>query len=95
MTIGMDTVIVVTPDQVSSDLAGGTVILSMKSARYFGLSGVGTRVWELVAEPTEVRGICNAIVAEYEVDMETCERDVLKFLAILLEKGLVEVRDGA
>ena len=93
--VGLHSIVVASPDQVSSDLAGETVLLSMLSARYYGLEGIGSRVWELVGTPTRVSRICETITAEYDVAPERCEADVLGFLRELAEKELIEVRVGA
>jgi len=80
--------------QVSSDLAGETVLLSLQTAKYFGLPGVGSRVWELLRAPVRVSDICAAITSEYDVTAERCEADTVSFLRQLLEKGLIEVQGG-
>ena len=95
MVISLESVVTASPDQVSSDLAGETVLLSMTSAKYYGFAGVGSRIWELVATPTRVRDVCDIISAEYEVSRAECEADVLGFLHTCVERGLVEVRSGA
>src|SRR5688572_21179966 len=41
-------------EQVSSDLAGETILLSMQTAVYYGLDEVGSRIWELVRAPIRV-----------------------------------------
>ncbi|HYV96631.1 MAG TPA: lasso peptide biosynthesis PqqD family chaperone [Gemmatimonadaceae bacterium] len=88
-------IVVASSDQVSSDLAGETVLLSMQTAHYYGLDGVGSRVWELVKEPVRVSDICAAIASEYDVSADTCQADVIAFLRDLAAKNLVEVRVGA
>lgn len=91
----LDSIVIASPDQVSSDLAGETVLLSMTSAKYYGFAGVGSRIWELVATATSVRAICDTIEQEFEVSRAECETDVLGFLGVCVEHGLVEVRSGA
>ena len=93
--ISRSSVVVATKDQVSSDLAGETVVLSMQSAMYYGLDEVGSRVWELVREPVRVSDVLDTIGQEYDVEPERAAADVLGFLRELAEKGLIEVRDGA
>jgi hypothetical protein len=87
--------VVASKDQVSSDLAGEIVVLSMQSAMYYGMDQVGSRIWELVREPIRVSDLRDAITREYDVEPEHCEADVLGFLRQLALKGLIEVRDGA
>lgn len=93
-TFERDTVVVASQDQVASDLGGETVLLSMKTARYYGLADVGARIWALVQEPVSVAAICDTIASEYDVTPDRCEADVVKFLQELSEQGLVEVRGG-
>ena len=94
-TITRDTIVVASRDQVSSDLAGETVLLGLKTARYYGLADVGARIWALINEPTRVSTICETIRREYDVAPEQCEPDVLRFLGELAEQGLIEVDGGA
>lgn len=91
----LDSTVTASRDQVSSDLAGETVLLSLTSAQYHGFTGVGARIWELIQQPTSVRAVCDRIVAEFDVTRERCEADVLAFLAQCHERGLIEVRSGA
>ena len=92
-SISPTSIVAATKDQVSSDLAGETVVLSMQSAMYYGLDGVGSRVWELVREPVRVSDVVDAISAEYDVEAERCEADVIAFLRQLVARGLIEIRD--
>jgi hypothetical protein len=89
------TVVVASQDQVGSDLAGETVLLSMKTARYYGLADVGARIWSLVQSPVSVSEICRVIEREYDVAPDKCEADVVRFLEDLATHELIEVRSGA
>ena len=42
---------------VMRELGGEAVILDMKSGVYFGLNGVGTRVWNVVANGGSLRDV--------------------------------------
>jgi hypothetical protein len=89
--ISTSSLVAAAKDQVSSDLAGETILLSMQTAMYYGLDEVGSRIWELVRAPIRVSEIRDAIAREYDVDAERCESDVLGFLRELAAKGLIEV----
>ena len=95
MGISLNSVVAATKEQVSSDLAGETVVLSMQSAMYYGMDAVGSRIWELVRDPIQVASIVDAIVDEYDVDRDQAEADVRVFLTDLAAKGLIEVKDAA
>ncbi|MCG9889785.1 MAG: PqqD family peptide modification chaperone [Thermosynechococcaceae cyanobacterium MS004] len=90
--ISPETVVVASPDQVSSDLAGESVILNLKTGTYYGLNSVGNSVWLLIQDPKSVREICEAITQEYEVDLQTCEQDIQVLLVDLLSAQLIEIK---
>lgn len=92
--ISTSSVVAATKDQVSSDLAGETILLSMQSAMYYGLDEVASRIWELVRDPIQVSEISETIAREYDVERLRCEADVIEFLRELETKGLIEVRNG-
>jgi hypothetical protein len=85
--------VVAAPDQVSSDLAGEAVILNLATGMYYGLDEVGARVWSLLQQPCAVEALRDAILAEYEVEPERCEQDLLALLADLQAAKLVEVAE--
>lgn len=79
------------PDLISTDMDGDTVMMSIERGEYFGIGGVGSRVWEILAEPKTLAAIIETICAEYEVDPTTCQTDMHKFVGELLKGGLVSV----
>jgi hypothetical protein len=93
LQISRTTVIVASERAISSDLAGEAAIIDFKSGSSYGLDEVGATIWKLIAEPRTVSEICDAVVAEYEVDPEVCERDVLALLGKLAASGLIETGD--
>lgn len=68
-------------DLILFDEAGG---------QYFTTSGVGASIWEHLEEPLSFESLCRRMIAEYDVDRETCERDVRAFLDQLVARGVVE-----
>jgi hypothetical protein len=92
-SISKNSIVVASPDQVSSDLSGESVILNLKSGTYFGLNEVGSSIWQFIQEPRTVSDVCESILAEYDVDAQTCETEVQALLVDLLAAQLVEIRD--
>jgi hypothetical protein len=91
--VSLDSVVAASKNQVSSDLGGEAAILDLEAGVYYGLDEVGARIWELIQEPRSAREVRDALLAEYDVEPERCERDVLALLQELADAGLVEVRD--
>ena len=82
-------------DVLSRDLQGEQVILDLNTGVYFGLDPVGTRIWQLIQEHQSLQEVLASLVKEYEVTEAQCAQDLLSLVALLLEKRLVEVCNGA
>jgi hypothetical protein len=87
--LSRETRIVVTADQVSADLEGETVILSMTDGVYYGLDRVGARIWHAVATPTALGDVLRMILDEFEVEEARAWADLQALVADLLANRLV------
>jgi coenzyme PQQ synthesis protein D (PqqD) len=90
MTISKDSVVVAVKSQVSCQLDAETVVLHYDKGLYFGLNEVGTLIWKQVQHPRKVQKNRDAILREYEVSNERCERELLTLLGELSENGSVQ-----
>lgn len=81
----------VAKEQVACDLAGEAVILSLKSAQYFGLNEVGARIWNLIQEPKTVGAVLDAVLEEYDITPDQLECDLLALLEQMVINDLIEV----
>jgi hypothetical protein len=90
---GHSTVVAV-KQQLSCDLDEEAVILHLKAGVYYGLDSVGARIWALIQEPKTVEQIKDAILREYDVEPDRCERDVLALLQELAAEDLIEIKAG-
>jgi hypothetical protein len=95
MPLTHDSWVVASDDQVHTSLGDETVILGLRDGVYYGLDAVGALVWSLVATPRRVADLVRAVTAEFDVDSERCERDVLTLLGELAGHGLIrETTEG-
>lgn len=85
-----NTTLVAVADVLTAEIGDETVALQTSAETYYGIEGIGTRVWELLQEPRTVAELQAAIAREYDVDRRRCRRDLDAFLAELVEKQLVE-----
>ena len=76
---------------MSAGDSGEYVILNLPHGTYFGLDGVGARIWELVQQPRTVGEIRDVLMEEYDVDSELCEREVRSFLTELADRKLIDL----
>ena len=91
----LQSVVVASKNQVSSELASDVVILDLEGGTYHGLNATGARIWALLATPRTVGEIREIILREYDVEPQRCERDLLSLLEDLDSRGLLEVRAAA
>lgn len=87
-----DSIVTVSPRQISSAMGAEQAILQLDSGKYFGLNPVGARVWQLMAEPRKVSEVLDTLLAEYEVPADRCRADLFALLQKLQKAGLIEVR---
>jgi hypothetical protein len=80
-------------DQVSCDLAGEIIILELGAGVYYGLNKTGSRIWELLESPVPASSLQDALLRDFDVEPERCERDLLALLEDLASAGLVHVCD--
>lgn len=99
MEISQSTRVVLSAAQISTTIEDEEVILHVDSGAYFGLDGVGGRIWELLDDDPAVGEIEATIHDEFAVDREQVEIDVRAFVAELESEGLVRLvndeSDGA
>mgnify|MGYP006148079377 CR=1 FL=1 len=70
---------------------GRSLSYHVRSGEYYGLNGVGRRVWSLLEGGRTVAGVRDALVAEFDVDAERCTADLLRVLSDLAEAELIHV----
>ncbi len=97
MAIGLSvhSIVVASPNQVSCPLGEEAAILSLSNTIYYGLNPLGTRVWSLLQKPRSIGDLRDALVDEYDVEVERCERDLLELLEKMSAEGLIEVSSAA
>ncbi|HEY9515175.1 MAG TPA: PqqD family protein [Gemmatimonadaceae bacterium] len=66
-----------------------TALLDVRSERYFTLNEVGTRIWELLAEGTEVAVIAELLAEEYDAPIDAIAADTRTLLTALEKARLV------
>ncbi len=86
-----ETIISQIEEIVASGIDGETVMMSVENGKYYGLDDIGSRIWELIERPVKVSDLIDTLLERFDVDRETCERDVLKFLNGLNEDKILAV----
>lgn len=81
-----------TSEQISSKVAGETVILNHSKGAYYGLDEVGVLIWDTLEKgPQTIETLCDVVTSEYDVDPTTCKSDIDGLLKDLISEKLVEI----
>lgn len=84
---------VLIPAQVMSRPVGNEIVLlDLARGTYFGLEGVGKRIWESLADGKTIEETVAIIIMEYNVDDARAQQDVINLATDLVKRGLLEVR---
>jgi Coenzyme PQQ synthesis protein D (PqqD) len=67
------------------------VMLSPQAQSYFGLGVVGSAIWNEIERPRRVDELCAILQQEFDIDSDTCQRQVTEFINDLVERGLAHV----
>ena len=67
------------------------VVLETARGQYYGLNAMAAFVWNALKQPIKVSAVRDAILEEFEVAEEECERDLLTLLKDFQENGLLTV----
>jgi hypothetical protein len=80
-----------TVNKVAAEMGEETVILDIDSGYYFQLNKTGARIWGLLETPMTLEALCTNVQSAFEVDPATCRLEVLAFLELMRDKGLVQI----
>ena len=89
--LGPQSTVVRSPDQVSGDLDGKVVLLSIENGEYYNMNEVGSRIWVLLEKPMTVEALIDRLFDEFEVERAVCEQEALGFLTQLRKDKLLRV----
>jgi len=78
-------------DVVFKELAGEGVLLDLASGMYFGLDETSTRLWQLINERGSLSRVFDDMLAEFDVDPDRLQQDILSFVAELTRRDLVSL----
>lgn len=93
--MNLNQTITLSPDVISQEVSGETVLLDLESENYFGLDEIGTRIWQLIKETNDLEAIFRTLLAEYDVSEERLRGDLDALLSEVAGLGLVKLEQRA
>ncbi len=89
MNIDFAQKITISPEALFQEVGGEAVILDSKSEQHFSLDEIGTRIWLLLQENTDIQMAYETMLTEYDVEADTLKTDIQQLLGELLDAGLI------
>jgi hypothetical protein len=74
---------------VEAEVNDEVLALSVEQGTCYGMNRVGSRIWQLIAKPIRISDLCAALLAQYKVDPDICEYQVIDLLEELRAEGLL------
>jgi len=93
--MNLNQTITLSPEVISQEVSGETVLLDLESENYFGLDEVGTRIWQLLKETSDLRAVYSTLLEEYEVEEERLQTDLAALLTEIAGLGLITLEAAA
>lgn len=90
--ITLETTVQRSQELLTSSIGDEVVMMSIENSAYYGLDPVGSKIWEMIAEPVRVSQLCDQLMERFEVSAEQCQADVLKFLNEMHDEGMLQVK---
>ncbi len=82
-----------TQGSIEAEVDGERILLSPKDFSYFGLTGTGAPVWDLIDGDRSVAAIVAELERQYEAAPDVIRNETEEFLDALASSGLVESRE--
>ncbi len=93
--MNLNQTIIPSPEVISQEVSGETVLLDLQSENYFGLDEVGTRIWQLIKQTNDLQAIFETLLAEYDVSEERLRQDLDTLLGEISGLGLIRLEQRA
>ena len=95
-SLTLNTLIARNPNVTAAGLDKELAIMHLESNAYYTLNEMGTVIWQTLEQAMTVGALCEALVQRYDVSVEQCQAQVLKFLTRACAEGIVRcVAPGA
>lgn len=76
---------------IETDVDGEIVLMHPANWDYFEFNAAGSAIWRLLATPSTIEMLADALTAEFEVERETCLPETAALMETMLANDLVRV----
>ena len=92
MTLSLPTHVSLASNVIFQELDDESVLLNLTDEKYYALNEVGTRIWQLLNENSDVNSMVEQLLAEYDgVNETTLRADLADLIDKLSDVNLITV----
>ena len=74
---------------IDGELDDNQVMMHIEKGKYFGLTPVGKRIWDLIEQPRNLDEITDTLFSEYDVAKDKCEQEIRAFLDKAVQYNII------
>lgn len=89
--LNLNSIVIRNKNLDTTSIENEIVMMNLDKGTYYGLNGVGSRIWEIIDESKLINGIVSILTAEYNVEQSICEENTIIFLNRLYEEELIYI----
>jgi hypothetical protein len=75
-----------------SEIDQDKVMIDIERGAYFGMNPVAGEIWEMLEVSHTPQQVIEKLLAEYEIDAETCQTETLAVLQRMARLKLIEIK---
>lgn len=75
-------------------LTGESVLLDLEEEIYYGLDETGTRIWQVLAEASDIGSAYSQLLNDFCVEPEVLRQDLSELIVWFVNRGLLRIRAG-
>lgn len=80
----------ITENNIDSKIQDELVMVNVSLGKYFSLNEVASIIWELLKKSVSIEEIVADLLTQFDIDRETCEKEVSSFVNELISLKLVK-----
>ncbi len=77
---------------IQTEVDGELVALHIENGSCYGFNLTATRIWALIEKPKRLSELERDLIAEFDVDPQTCREQLREILEELRSDGLLDIR---
>ena len=91
MSINRNTIVIAKDDILTTPIDDDLGLMNIEMGYYYTLNHIGKSIWNLIESRKSIHELVDLLLRDYDIDYESCEKDVVQLLEALVKHNLVKV----